>query len=89
LKIPEDQPIIDKLKKHFKASTVDFRESEAFKQFLEKFSKRLCSEKNCCYMIIKEIIFELKKYSNEKSAEKILRLEKLLGVRVGYLYFFL
>ncbi|KZS07536.1 Death domain-associated 6-like protein [Daphnia magna] len=81
LKIPGDEPILEKLRKHYARLDLECRQSNTFNSDLEKFILQVST--NDVYITIQEILNYFKSCHAKSASQKqahIKKLEKILGL---------
>ncbi|XP_057381494.1 death domain-associated protein 6-like isoform X2 [Daphnia carinata] len=81
LKIPGDEPILAKLRKHYSRLDLECRQSDTFNSDLAKFILHVST--NDVYITIQEILNYFKSYHTKSTSQKqahIKKLEKILGL---------
>lgn len=82
MRIPGDEPIVEKLKKHFYNMDVTFRNSQECHHLIEKYMSQLSGNNVQIYVIIQEVIYSFKsnKLLPDPHQRHIKKLENLLEV---------
>lgn len=83
--MPEEERIIERLRKHYNEINQDSLHNEELYSLLKNFTSQI-RKKSDCYIIIQEVIVSFKSHkaksaANEVNSAHIKKLEKYLGVR--------